>query len=74
MAWPAWARGPVVQGTDLRFEAYLFDFSGDLYDKHLRVQLVEWIRPELNFSGLEELTRAIEEDCRTARAILARRA
>jgi len=64
---------PTVNGTDLRFEVYIFDFAGDLYDRHLRVQIVEWIRPELNFDGLEALKAAIAEDCRTARAILAKR-
>jgi riboflavin kinase/FMN adenylyltransferase len=62
---------PTVNGSDLRFEVYIFDFAGDLYDRHLRVQIVEWIRPELNFDGLEALKAAIAEDCRTARAILA---
>lgn len=53
-------------------EAYIFDFSGDLYGKHLRVQLIDYIRPEIKFDGLEALTAQIEDDCRVAREILER--
>jgi len=62
---------PTVNGTDLRFEVNIFDFAGNLYDRHVRVQIIEWIRPELNFDGLDALTAAIAQDCLTARAILA---
>jgi riboflavin kinase/FMN adenylyltransferase len=51
-------------------EAYIFDFSGNLYGKHLRVQLIDYIRPEIKFDGLEALTAQIEDDCRVAREIL----
>ena len=51
-------------------EAYIFDFAGDLYGKHLRVQLIDYIRPEIKFDGLEALTVQIEDDCRVAREIL----
>ena len=53
------------------FEAYIFDFSGDLYGMHLRVQLIEYIRPEAKFDGMEALRTQIEADCRAAREILA---
>jgi riboflavin kinase/FMN adenylyltransferase len=52
-------------------EAYIFDFSGDLYGLHLRFQLIDYIRPELKFDGLDALTAQIEDDCRVARHILA---
>jgi len=62
---------PTVGGTDLRLEAHLFDYSGDLYGKHLRVALVEHLRPERKFSGLDELKAQIAADAAQARAILA---
>ena len=34
-------------------ETYLFDFAGDLYGKHMAVELVAYIRPEAKFDGLE---------------------
>jgi riboflavin kinase/FMN adenylyltransferase len=55
-------------------EAYIFDFSGDLYGLHLRVQLIDYIRPEIKFDGLEALTAQIDDDCRVAREILRERA
>jgi riboflavin kinase/FMN adenylyltransferase len=62
---------PTLGGTDLRLEAHLFDFAGDLYGKHLRVALIEHLRPERKFAGLAELKTQIAADAARARAILA---
>jgi riboflavin kinase/FMN adenylyltransferase len=62
---------PTVGGTDLRLEAHLFDFDGDLYGQHLRVAFIERLRPEQRFDGLEALKAQIAADCQKARAILA---
>jgi riboflavin kinase / FMN adenylyltransferase len=62
---------PTVGGKDLRLETHLFDFSGDLYGKHLRVALIERLRPEQRFAGLEALKAQIAVDCEKAREILA---
>jgi riboflavin kinase/FMN adenylyltransferase len=64
-------RRPTVAGEDVRFEVHLFDFNGDLYGKHLRVALLGFIRPELKFSGLDQLKAQIAADCDTARRMLA---
>jgi len=64
-------RRPTFGGSDLRLEVHLFDFAGDLYGKHLRVQLVDYIRPEQKFSGLEALKAQIATDAEAARQILA---
>jgi riboflavin kinase/FMN adenylyltransferase len=48
----------------------LFEFTGDLYGHHLRVQLVEFLRPEKKFDGLEDLKAQIARDCDHARALL----
>lgn len=62
---------PTVGGTDLRLETHLFDFDGDLYGKHLRVALIERLRPEKRFDGLDALKVQIAADCEQARALLA---
>jgi len=62
---------PTVGGKDLRLETHLFDFSGDLYGKHLRVALIERLRPEQRFDGLDALKAQIAADCVQARQILA---
>jgi riboflavin kinase/FMN adenylyltransferase len=61
---------PTVGGTDVRVEAHVFDFSGDLYGQIIRVALVDYLRPELKFSGLDELKARIAEDSKKARAVL----
>jgi riboflavin kinase/FMN adenylyltransferase len=53
-------------------EAHLFDFDGDLYGKHLSVELIEYLRPEQKFADLNALIAQIGRDAATARAILAR--
>ena len=62
---------PTVGGGIVNLEVFLFDFSGDLYDRHLRVELVDFIRPEKKFDGLDQLKAQIARDCDAARSILA---
>ncbi|MCB2013612.1 MAG: bifunctional riboflavin kinase/FAD synthetase [Sphingobium sp.] len=52
-------------------ESYLFDFSGDLYDQAIEVQLIGYIRPEMKLDGLDALKAQIAKDCDAARQILA---
>lgn len=52
-------------------ETYLFDFKGDLYGTHISVALVEYLRGEEKFDGLEALITQMDADCVTARKILA---
>ena len=51
-------------------EVHLFDFSGDLYGKHLSVALVEFLRDEAKFDSLEALVRQIAADAEDARRAL----
>ncbi len=44
------------------FEAHLFDYSGDLYDKTLTITIVGKIRDNRKFSSLEELKMQIQKD------------
>jgi riboflavin kinase/FMN adenylyltransferase len=52
-------------------EPYFFDFAGDLYGQQIEVELVEWLRPEQKFAGLDALKMQMAADCDRARAILA---
>ncbi len=45
-------------------ETYLFDFDGDLYGKHLSVELVAWLRGEMNLPDMEALKAQIAIDVR----------
>ena len=51
-------------------ETYLFDFKGDLYGAPLSVALVDYLRPELKFDGLDALITQMDADCAKAREIL----
>jgi riboflavin kinase/FMN adenylyltransferase len=61
---------PTVAGRDVRLEAHLFDFAGDLYGQWLEVALVSFIRPETKFPDLDALKRQIAADATEARARL----
>lgn len=71
---PEWIHGvanlgrrPTVGGTRVQLEVHLFDFAGDLYGKHLRVALIDFIRPEKKFDGLDALKAQIATDSAEAR-------
>ena len=48
-------------------EAFLFDFSGDLYGRLLTIEFVKKLRDEAHFASLEELRAQIGRDCEEAR-------
>lgn len=52
-------------------EPHFFDFAESLYDQCIEVQLIEYLRPEAKYDGLEALTAQIAKDCDAARQILA---
>lgn len=55
-------------------EAYLLDFSGDLYGESAAVQFIAFLRSERQFGGIDELKEQLVKDIDHARAaILARR-
>ncbi len=56
-----------------RLEVHLFDYAGDLYGRRLRVALVDYLRPERKFEGLEALKAQIAQDADAARQILSER-
>jgi riboflavin kinase/FMN adenylyltransferase len=62
---------PTFGGEDLVLEAHLFDFAGDLYGRTLRVALIDFLRPEKKFDGIEALKAQIAQDSDRARQILA---
>ena len=51
-------------------EVHVFEFSGDLYHKHLRVEFLKKIRDEEKYGNLEALKTQIGRDCEAARQFL----
>ena len=62
---------PMFGANTPNLETFLFDFAGDLYGADLSVALVDFLRPELTFTGLPDLIAQMEDDCTRAREILA---
>jgi riboflavin kinase/FMN adenylyltransferase len=63
---------PMYKIPDPLLETFLFDFSGDLYGKHMSVELISYLRPEAAFDGIEPLKAQIARDIEAANSALAR--
>lgn len=61
---------PMFDGSHPNIETFLFDFTGNLYGATLSVALVDYLRPEMKFDGLEALIAQMDGDCARARQIL----
>jgi len=61
---------PMFEVDTPLLETYLFDFDGDLYGKHLSVELIAYLRPEAKFEGLDALKAQIAKDSEGARKAL----
>ncbi|MBL6853831.1 MAG: bifunctional riboflavin kinase/FAD synthetase [Alphaproteobacteria bacterium] len=51
-------------------ETFLFDFAGDLYNKHMQVELIAYLRPEAKFDSMDALIAQMNGDSEQARTIL----
>jgi riboflavin kinase / FMN adenylyltransferase len=63
---------PTVAGLTVVVEVHLLAGGCDLYGQGLTIELVEFLRPEQKFDGLESLKAQIGLDCDRARSILAK--
>ncbi len=67
-------RRPTFYGADgeLLVEAYLLDFTGDLYGESARLSFVHRLRDELAFDSVEELVAQMGRDVEGSRELLSR--
>lgn len=63
---------PTFGGGELLVEAHILDFSDDIYGREMTVEFVEYLRPELEFVGVDELVDQMGDDVAQARKILDR--
>jgi riboflavin kinase / FMN adenylyltransferase len=61
---------PTFGGDRLTVEAYLLDFSGDLYDREVRAVFVERLREERAYPSVDELVTQIGRDVAEVRSLL----
>jgi len=66
----SYGRRPTFDNGPALLEAYLFDFSGDLYGETIEVLFIGWIRPEAKFDSAEALVRQMKLDKARAKEIL----
>lgn len=58
---------PTFDENQYWVEAYLLDFSGDLYDRTLKLEFLDRVRPEMKFSGVDALKRQVAADIEAVR-------
>ena len=63
---------PTIGAGDTLLEVHLFDFQGNLYGQHLKVEFLQWLRAEQKFDSLAALTAAIQQDEHNARTYFQR--
>jgi riboflavin kinase/FMN adenylyltransferase len=63
-------RPTVKTGGAIVLEVHVFDFSGELYGRHVRVEFLHKIRDEAKYEDLQTLRAQIAHDCEVARSLL----
>jgi riboflavin kinase/FMN adenylyltransferase len=61
---------PTFSGRERRVEAYVLDFTGDLYGEHVGLDFVAHLRPTLHFDSVEALIAQIDADVAETRRLL----
>ena len=59
---------PTVARGKLAVEVHYFDFDADLYDREIRVSILEYLRPEQKFESVALLKEQLQKDKNTALA------
>ncbi|MFC5532503.1 bifunctional riboflavin kinase/FAD synthetase [Cohnella yongneupensis] len=57
-------------GGQLKLEAHLFDYSGDLYGREIALVFHSFIRPERKFESIDQLVAQISQDAERSRELL----
>jgi riboflavin kinase/FMN adenylyltransferase len=63
---------PTFDKTELRVEAYLLDFTGDLYQQRVELRFVAYLRDEVRFPDAASLSEQIRRDVTATRETLSR--
>jgi riboflavin kinase/FMN adenylyltransferase len=61
---------PTFGGTQLRVEAFLLDFEGDLYQRKLELRFVKWLHPDIAFPTIDDLVQQLRRDVADTRRIV----
>ena len=61
---------PTFGGGERKIEAYVLDFSHDIYGQEVRLEFVERLRGEIKFDGVEPLIEQMNRDVSETRSKL----
>jgi len=61
---------PTFGAGDPVLEAFLLDFSGDLYGEEVEVEFIDFLRPDHAFDSPDALAAQMAQDCQRASAVL----
>ena len=62
---------PTFGGTELKVEAFLLDFEGDLYQERLELRFVRYLHPDIRFPTPADLVQQLKRDVAETRRIVA---
>lgn len=61
---------PTFGGTQLRVEAFLLDFEGDLYQQRLELRFASYLHPDIKFPTPDDLVHQLRQDVADTRRIV----
>ncbi len=61
---------PTLDGDYQTIETYFFDFSGNLYEKEIGIELLHFLREEQKFESVEKLVDQLKSDEKTSREFI----
>jgi len=61
---------PTFGGTQLRVEAFLLDFEGDLYQQRLELRFIRYLHPDIAFPTVADLVQQLKRDVAETRRIV----
>lgn len=59
---------PTIEGKGFSIEAHFLGFNEEIYDIAIRLDLLDYIRPEQKFNNVEELSKKIQQDMEYAKS------
>jgi riboflavin kinase/FMN adenylyltransferase len=62
---------PTFGGTELKVEAFLLDFEGDLYQQRLELRFLRWLHADIKFPTKDDLIRQLKQDVAETRRTVA---
>ena len=61
---------PTFGGTELKVEAFLLDFEGDLYQRRLELRFARYLHPDIRFATPDDLVAQLRRDVADTRRLV----